>query len=451
MSTNNSLEKTNQKLKDSLTLRLVAITVLVLLLLIPTAMVKDMIRERESYQDEAAREVGQKWGKEQFLKGPVLNVPYYEYKYDDWENDEEKKREKSKRIAHFLPKQLNIEGNLTPKQRHRGIYNVIVYQSSINVSGLFTQPDFEKLGIERSQLIPEEAFLSIGIPDLRGIKDRIKLNWNKNQTYCSPGVPDHGLIKNGVNAPVKLDSLEQAYHFDFNIALNGSESINFFPMGKETRVKIESSWPSPKFDGNFLPDTHNITDEGFEAHWKILNMNRGFPQQWVEQEFNVHNTNFGLELITPVDTYQKSMRTIKYAILVIVLTFLIFFFSELRSKRKIHPLQYILVGLALVLFYSLLVSLSEHIAFGWAFLSSALSIMLLISVYSGYIFREIKTSTRVFFFLGIIYAFIFTLLQLENYALLAGNIGLFIILAVIMWVSRKMNWMKTKEDTQAEN
>lgn len=212
---------------------------------------------------------------------------------------------------------------------------------------------------------------------------------------------------------------------------------------------MESSWPSPKFDGNFLPDTHNITNNGFEAKWKILHLNRNYPQQWKGNEFNFKGTDFGVELTTPVATYQKSMRTIKYAILIIALTFLIFFFTELRSRKKIHPLQYILIGLALVLFYSLLVSLSGHIRFGYAFLISALSIMLLIAGYSGYIFQKRKAGIQIFIFLGIIYAFIYTILQMESYALLAGNIGLFIILAIIMYVSRKINIIKTK--VQAEN
>lgn len=436
MQSKTSLEKANQKLKGSLTFRLFAIAILVLLLLIPTAMVKDMIRERRSFSEEAKREVSQKWGKAQSITGPVLNIPYFEY-----DKDGEKK---TKKIAHFLPEDIQINAEINPKERYRGIYKVIVYESSINASGVFKKLDFKKLGLKKSQLIPEEAFLSIGITDLRGIQEKIRIDWNEQDRSCSPGIPDQGLLNNGVSSEVKLDSAQTAYHFDFNIAINGSQSIYFHPVGKKTQVNMQSSWPTPKFDGNFLPDTRNITDNGFEAEWKILHLNRNYPQQWKEQKFNFSDTDFGVELITQVATYQKSMRTIKYAILIIALTFLIFFFTELRSRKKIHPLQYILVGFALVLFFSLLVSLSEHIKFIYAFLISALSIMLLVGGYSGYIFRSRRTGVQVFVFLGIIYAFIYTILQMESYALLAGNIGLFIILAIIMWVSRKMNMRNTQ-------
>lgn len=438
MQSSNPLEKANQKLKNSLTFRLIAITILVLLLLIPTVMVKEMIHERQRFLNDAVREVSQKWGHAQTITGPVLNIPFIEY------NDEEK-TEKTVKIAHFLPENLNIDGKLIPHKRHRGIYNVIVYESNLALSGNFNYPDFSKLSINPENVLLDQAFISTGISDLRGIQERILLSWNQDENFCSPGIPDHGLLHSGVSNAVKLDSAITNYSFRINLELNGSQMINFQPLGKETKVKLSSSWADPKFDGEFLPDTHQITDKGFTAQWKILHLNRGYPQQWIENTFNLRDIGFGVELITPVDTYQKSMRTIKYAILVIALTFLIFFFSELRSKKKVHPLQYILVGLALVLFYSLLVSLSEHLLFGLAFMISALAIMLLIAFYSGFIFRSLKSGITVFAFLAVIYAFIYALLQLESYALLAGNIGLFIILGIIMWVSRKMNWLSTTE------
>lgn len=171
MQSNSPFEKANQKLKNSLTFRLFAIAILVLLLLISTAMVKDMIRERRSFSEEAKREIGQKWGEAQSIKGPVLNIPYFDY--------DKNKEEKTKKIAHFLPEDIQINAKINPKERHRGIYKVIVYKSSINASGFFRQPDFKKLGLEKSQLIPEEAFLSLGITDLRGVRKKIKINWNE--------------------------------------------------------------------------------------------------------------------------------------------------------------------------------------------------------------------------------------------------------------------------------
>ncbi len=427
----NPIEKASQKLKTSLTFRFIAIVILVLLLLIPTSMIKNMIRERQSYAHEAIREVSQKWGHSQKIAGPVLNIPYLDHPGSE--------KSPTRKIIHLLPDYLNIDGRLKPHKRHRGIYDVIVYEATLQITGNFSLSGLSEAGIPPEDLLWDQAFLSTGITDLRGIQERILLNWDQESYYCSPGIADQGLLRQGVSTKVKLDTLKSNYSFQMKINLNGSQKIEFQPLGKETEVKISSDWPAPKFDGAFLPDTHNITDEGFTAQWNILHLNRNYPQQWTGNEFNITGTAFGAELITPVDHYQKSMRTIKYAILVISLTFLIFFFTELRSKRKVHPLQYILVGLALVLFYSLLVALSDHIRFDISFLISSLSIVLLVSVFSGLVFRKRSAGIRVFLLLTLIYAFIFTLLQLESYALLAGNIGLFIILMVIMWISRKIN------------
>lgn len=444
-----AFEKINSKIKNSISIRLLSIGFLVLILLIPTSMIENMIREREYRRGDVIREVSEKWGNSQTITGPVLTIPYIKYV-----KNEENHLIKKKAYAHFLPEVLNIDGNLTPEIRYRSIYEIIVYNSKLKLSGKFKAPDFKDLGINEEYIKWDEAFLSIGIPDMRGIQDNIILKWNKDTYALNPGIETNDVIGSGVSTKVKLaqqttiineEELEAAapikeYAFDFDLNLNGSSFLKFIPVGKETNVSLISDWAHPSFNGSFLPDERKIDKDGFKAHWKVLHLNRNYPQQWTQNTHNVHNSSFGVDLLVPVDEYQKSTRSAKYAIMFISFTFLIFFFIEVRNKKRIHPIQFILVGLGLTIFYALLLSLSEHIHFNWAYIIASAAIILLISTYSISIFKSRKLTALMSGVLILLYGFIFTILQLEDYALLMGSIGLFIVLAVIMYLSRKIDW-----------
>ena len=445
-----TFEKINSKIKNSISIRLLSIGFLVLILLIPTSMIENMIREREYRRGDVIREVSEKWGDSQTITGPVLTIPYIRYV-----KNQDNHLIKTKGYAHFLPNKLNINGKLTPEIRYRSIYEIIVYNSQLHLSGNFSAPDFKDLGINEEYIKWDEAFVSIGIPDMRGIQDNIILKWNKDSYPLNPGIETNDVIGSGVSTRVKLaqhtttmlneekiiatDKIKE-YRFDFNLNLNGSTYLKFIPIGKETNVTLSSNWIHPSFNGAFLPDEREINKEGFSAHWKVLHLNRNYPQQWVQDTHNIHNSSFGVDLLVPVDQYQKSTRSAKYAIMFISFTFLIFFFIEIRNKKRIHPIQFILVGLALTIFYALLLSLSEHISFNWAYIIASFAIILLISTYSISIFKNKKLTGLMSGVLLLLYGFIFTILQLEDYALLMGSIGLFIVLAIIMYLSRKIDW-----------
>jgi inner membrane protein len=248
--------------------------------------------------------------------------------------------------------------------------------------------------------------------------------------------------------------------FRIHLSLKGSQGIYFSPVAANNKVSLTSTWPSPKFEGQFLPDTSSISAEGFTAEWSILDINRQISQQWTDanpQSFqNVNpgryedggsfassNTGkpvFGVELIDTVDHYTKNARTVKYAFLLITLTFAVYFFCEVLKKQKVHPLQYGLVGAALVIFFILLLSLSEHLGFDPAYMVAASATILLITMYSRSIFSEKKYAMLAGSLLAALFGFIYIILQLEDYALLAGSLALFVIIAIIMYLTRKVKW-----------
>jgi len=253
-----------------------------------------------------------------------------------------------------------------------------------------------------------------------------------------PGIPD-GHAASGVH--VNLDALPAGtVDFSFDLDLNGSESLQFIPVGKENHVEITSSWKTPSFSGAFLPDNRNVTESGFHSTWDILELNRNYPQQWVDKQYSVEESAFGVDLITPVDNYQKATRSAKYAILFIALTFLIFFFAEVMTRTRIHPFHYLLVGIALSVFYSLLTALSEYLPFSLSYALSAAVIILMISLFTRSLYRRSRVTLTVVLSLALLYSFLFVILQLTDYSLLVGNIGLVIILGIVMYFSRKIDW-----------
>lgn len=222
--------------------------------------------------------------------------------------------------------------------------------------------------------------------------------------------------------------------------INGSEIFMVNPLGRTTSVEMNSTWKDPSFIGNFLPANRNISNEGFEAQWTITHLNRNFPQQWSGSKHSIDNSAFGVSLLMPVDHYQKATRSVKYAILFIALNFIVFLFIEIKNKKRIHPVQYSLVALALLLFYTLLTSLGEQIGFNQAFALSAASVTGLISWYAHQILKNVKATAWIAALQAGLYIFLFTILQLQDYALLMGSIGLFIILGLIMRASQQIKW-----------
>ncbi|MFC2123853.1 cell envelope integrity protein CreD [Bacteroidota bacterium] len=438
------IEKVNSWMKNSVTLKFIVITILMLLLLIPLSMIKSIIAERELLNNQATEEVSSKWAESQQINGPILAIPViYEYQEED-------KTNLITKHLHILPEDLYINGIIEPEKLRRGIYEVAVYKSELSINGNFNldlKIDWENL----KEIKYDQSFLTIGVSDLRGIEDQISLNWNNEALTVDPGSKISNIIKTGItiNLPDIESLINEKVLFDVKLKLQGSQNMSFVPLGATTRVDITSDWTSPGFDGNFLPDHREVSDEGFKANWKILQLNRNFPQSWMggNQRDNMIESSFGVNLILPLDDYQKSMRSAKYAAMTIALTFLIFFLVEILNGKKIHPFQYALVGLALSLFYVLLVSISEHSNFNLAYAASTLGIVTMIALYSLSIFKVKKQTLILVSTLLGIYGFLFVTLQLTDYALLMGSIGLTVILAATMYFTRHINWYKLNIDT----
>lgn len=428
------IDETSNWIRNSITLKLVVIGILVLLLLIPASMIQDLIRERSENHEEVVEEVSGKWGTSQTITGPVLSIPYkttIEEKGKTYEKTE---------YAHFLPEKLNIEGEILPEIRKRSLYKVMLYNSKVTLKGSFTKPDVGLLNIPSNKILWNEAFITVGIPDLRGIRKAIEITWNSGKYIGNPGVVSRDIVSSGINSRIAVNSETSEYNFNIQLDFNGSENIRFVPLGKETNVSLKSAWSSPSFSGAFLPEKRDITPDGFVAQWNILHLNRNYPQQWTsENKHSVESSQFGVDLLFPVDHYQKSTRSAKYAVMFLFLTFLVFFVNEILNKSRIHPVQYLLIGLALIIFYTLLVSLSEYIGFNIAY---AIASLLTIGLITGYSFGI--TSKRGGVATGLVlvalYGFLFVLLQLEEYSLMVGSLGLFAILAGVMIASRKIDW-----------
>ncbi|MBN2173622.1 MAG: cell envelope integrity protein CreD [Bacteroidales bacterium] len=430
-----TFQEFSEKLSRSISVKIAIIGFLILILLIPAFMIQELISERQKTRNEVVQEVSDKWGREQTVTGPIISIPYYEQYVTN-----EQEIIKSPKTLFILPEKLDIDGQINPEIRYRGIYKVIVYNSAIHFNGIFHLPDLNELGIPAEQVYWDKASILLGISDLRGIQKEIKVSVNDQLYDVNPGLKYTTIANAGVTSDIKLNPGVRDYNVQFDLNLSGSENLYFSPVGKTTTVNINSPWSTPSFTGSFLPDDHSVGNNGFKANWTIFDLNRNFPQVWNNQTYNMNDTAFGVNLLFPVDEYQKSMRSAKYAVMFIALTFLIYLFVEIINKKRIHPIQYLLVSLALLLFYTLLLSLSEQIGFNWAYLISAVAIIGLITVYSHSIFKSGKLTRITSMALIVLYAFLFTILQLEDYALLFGSIGLFIILGFVMYLSKRINW-----------
>lgn len=452
-----TFEKVNNAIKNSVSIKLLSIGFLIAILLIPQSMIKSLITERQSNQFVAVNEVSESWAAPLELTGPILTIPF------EIVHSDKDKAFRTKKYAHFLPEELIIDGELKPETRKRGIYEVIVYATSLGVKGKFGKLDLSQFTDQPEHILWQEATLSIGIPDMRGIQSDIKFQLQDTAYRMEPGIPDflqldldqnelqYGTeaVRNtknqtGVNTRVNLNPDSEQTTFAVDLSIRGTKTLMFNPVGKTTKVKIQSSWPHPSFAGQFLPDSHEINDNGFSAEWSVFDLNRNYPQQWVGMAHSISKADFGVNLYQPVDNYQQNTRSAKYAVLILFLTFISFFFIEVLNKKKIHPIQYVLVGLTLTIFYTLLLSLSELMGFGGAYWVASSIIITMLSVYSFSILKSKKLAGLMFLFFSLIYSFIFIILKMEDFSLLVGSFGLLLVLGLCMYMSRKVDWYSIK-------
>ena len=418
--------------------KMLAVAVLALLLLIPAGLIQNLIREREYTQETAIDEMTSVWGGEQMLVGPYLTVPF-DAPYTVTNSDGTEEISYARNYLYVLPEFLNGAVDVQPETRKLGIYEAVVYRGEANMQGEFKLPDWTKAGVDPKYIHWDKVTLNVGISDLRGVEGAFDFEWNEASLPLSSGLVTNDIYWSGVHSSVAIESQEEL-RFKFSTTLRGSRRFSVVPLGKQTTFSMVSPWAEPNFEGSFATTKYEPTAEGFSAHWEVSHLNRNYPQSWVGKKYTPANDFFGTEFIKTVDNYSKSTRVAKYAILIIALTFMVFYFSELIKGAKVNALQYVLVGLALVLFYTLLLSFSEHIGFNAAYLVAALMTVLMEFFYARSVLGSTKLAAYVAATLTLLYSFIFILIQLKDFALLAGSLGLFVILAGIMFISRRIQW-----------
>lgn len=443
----NQTEKSGlfENLRQSIVAKLVMVGFLSLLLLVPSSWVTDLIHERQGRQKEVMQEIAQSWSSSQYISGPVLLIPY--------KTMQEVKDMKGQISMHetfqyifLMPEELKIDSKASPEILHRGIFDAVVYNAAIKVSGTFNEIDLKKAGVEAKAVEWGKAQLIVGVSDVKGLKQIPQMKLTDTTMAMEPDFSGLNIFSNNLSSPTDLSKkLSTKMDFSFELKLRGSEGLSFVPMGKNTRIQVDGTWGNPSFIGAYLPEKRNVSDSSFTSIWNIPHFNRPFPQQWVDVDGGrIKNSNFnhtcGVNFLLSVDQYQKTMRSAKYAMLIIMLTFVSLLFTELITKRQVNMVQYILIGVAMIIYYSLLLSFSEQIGFTWAYIIASLATIILIGTFIATILKSKRISGLLTAILCVFYLFIYVIIQLQEMALLVGSVGLFIVVAMLMYTSSKINW-----------
>ena len=440
--------------RQSTIIKLLGVGALVLVLLIPLAMITSVLSDRLMRRNEAVADITASWGKEQNVIGPVLGIPF-QYKFKavketpgpDGKLERREVEETAIGAAYFLPQLLKIDGDMQTQTLHRGIYNAAVFRAQVTLSGKFASPDFGPLKIDTKDVQWKDAFVTIAVNDLRGTREGLVLDWGGTKRPMLPGSQVPGYTT-GATASLGGDKpIANEISFSIPLDFNGSDGVFFAPFGVQNEATLKSNWPDPAFRGSFLPAERSVRSDGFNATWRVSYYGRDYPQQWTSrggnERFNVlsvTNSRFGANFLSILDAYRYVERSIKYGVLFLVLVFTTFFLFEVTARQKIHPFQYLMVGAALCLFYLLLLSISEFIGFSWAYLVAAVASTLLITWYCNFFLGGGARTLMIGAGLAGVYTFLYITLRQQDYALLMGAIALFIVLAIVMYVTRKVDW-----------
>lgn len=424
---------------DPAILKGLTIFLLVMLLLIPLGLITKTIDERRIRNSDTEQTLLKEYGGEQIVNGPMLVVPYIDTIY----NKKNEIIEENKHVAYFFPESLRIESSIEPDIRNRGIYRFLLYKGDINFSGSI-KPDFNKITGDVDIILWDEAYLELEISDMKGLTSRPEFNINGNQIHFESELTRSGIFTGGVSSLVDISETNSELSFNGGFSIQGGRSISFIPLGKENSISINSSWDNPSFFGAYLPKDKKIEKEkGFESNYYIMGYNSDYKSQMTDSEFDkvsFYNSYFGVKLLFPVDIYLLTQRSVKYGLLFIVLPFLVFFLFEIFSRIKVHPFHYLFVGITSSLFFLLLVAISEQFSFVSGYLFGAISVAGLITYYSCYFLKSIKRGILIFPIMVISYFFMYLMINSQDYALLIGSIGLFVIVGGVMVTTRNVDW-----------
>ena len=410
----------------------------ILLLLIPLMLVGNLISERESYRNEVENTLRQSTSGPQQLVGPLIAIPVTEIYY---KQEEAKKVEYKKRYMHFiLPETLLVEGNQHVQTRNIGIYDGQIWNTDLNIKAQFTTEKLAELQGETMTL--GKPFIVVGVGDARGIGAVSISKINGETLSIEPGAGVYGALS-GIHIPLTDNALAaKTVSLEMSLNLAGTGSFAVVPVGRNSEMTLNSNWPHPSFMGNYLPVKHEISASGFQANWKSSWFANNLAGWFNDNEIPEWSAipAFSVTVATPADQYQLTDRAIKYAILLIALTFMAFFVFETLTGLRLHPMQYLLVGLALVLFYLVLLALSEHVGFTPAWIIASLVGALMNGVYLQAVLKSWKRSGLFVLALLGLDVVMWFLLRSEESALLLGSAVLALALFAVMYLTRHFDW-----------
>ena len=438
---------------ESITFRTLLISLLALAMLIPLYMTQGIINERNQYYHQSIDDISKGWGKQQTIVGPVLVVPYVEHIFSaDTVTDQDGETKTISRDIFndktivLLPEELNIATTLNEQHRERGLYNTLLYMADLTLSGSFDLTPLPPIDSTGRKVKWENAYLAIGLTDTKAITETTPIRWDKSSATLEPGTNLPGFLSSGFHASMKTTRrFNSRPEFRIKLTVKGSSGFRFAPLGKMTKATIKSGWPHPSFQGGLLPNNKpEITDEGFKAEWSIPHLARNYPQSWQLEEgkdppsFDLYSLTTGVDLFTPASIYTKINRSVKYGALFIGLTFIVFLLFELVSKTRTHVVQYVLIGISLSLFYLILVALSEHLPFMISYAYAAAGTIGLITLYSAAVLKSVGRSLIIFLLLGSLYGVLYVILQMHDYALIAGTALIIVVVTAMMFATRKL-------------
>lgn len=396
--------------------------------------------ERQGRQESIASEVAGQWSRAQTIAGPVLTVPLEVTRVTS-----EGERVQEERTLVISPETLAYATDISVSTLSKGIYDVPVYTTALDISGSFTLADTDEMATNNTKIRWDKAVLSVPISDARGINGEVQLDWNGEVVALKPGSDFKVLGSEGIRSGVVLGNTTQTYPFSLTMELKGSRELSFIPLGKTTKVSAQSAWTAPNFQGEFLPATREVGEQGFVATWDISSYAKNLPQAWLLESETVTTESlqakrFGVGLHQEVNFYTLVDRAVKYSILFISLTFLTFFMYEVLSGLRIHPMQYLLVGFGVALFYLLLLSFSEVVGFTTAYLVATTACTLLITLYCFSVLGAKLKALSIGILLIALYSYLYILLQLETLSLIFGSVLLFAVLSAVMFSTRNLDW-----------
>jgi inner membrane protein len=447
-----------KKFTQGYTFKVLMLIVLILLLLIPLNMIRGLVNERGRTASSAESDIMEAWGKQLIEAGPIVTIPGM--KTEEVRTKTEKDGEKIEIIKTpftlmVSPKKLNIDAGFKTEVRKRGIFSVPLFSGTLALSGSFDP------SMAVSELLPNEevffnqAELIIALSSQKGIRTINKSAWDNEELFFQPGNRGYNLFSYGYNTYGDYNTSSGGIYamlphfenketaFNISIEIQGGQLIRVLPIGQDTNVRISSDWPSPSFQGAFLPGESDITDTAFSAQWDISYLSRDIPlflKNYHNDDYDYADSLFGVNFFRTINTYALNTRAVKYAILFLIVPFLTLFLLEIFTKKRIHPVPYLLSGIGNAVFYLLLLSLPEQIPFYTAYLIAALAVTVMMTLYS----RSLLPSWHKSWYMGLVvtisYVLLYAVLNAESYALLIGSIGTFVIIALVMFLTRKLDW-----------